>query len=174
MTNLQQQTIFDTDTRMALDQEVDAFWAATPQRAPAMTICITCRVCNKPAEIPITASGLLCDLCRVDLATTETHIRDTLATAEQTLTDAWTRWDADLAHSGEADWWARVSAAQIAVEQGQMTRAEFDRKVATTIKQGGIRATLWAQSQAIEALVRATETTRAWAEAALEEVRAAQ
>lgn len=143
-------------------------------RRPPLTARITCRVCDKPAEIPILAAGLLCDLCRADLDATEAHIRQTLDAAEQALTDAWTRWDADLAHSGEAEWWARVSAAALAVEQGQMPRADYDRKAQAALTQGGPRAALLRQSQATIDVAAATEWTRGWARAALEEVEAAR
>ena len=184
-----EQTTFAGD-QAALDAEVDAFWANPPARPP-LTTRITCRVCDRPAEIPILSSGLLCSLCRADLDATEVHIRGTLQAAEEALSDAWTRWDADLAHASDDDraWWSKVSAAALAVEQGAMSRAEYDRKAksalnlepaALALKQGTMsqaeydqkarRAALLQQSEAVEALVRATER---WARA-LAEVEAAR
>jgi len=158
-------------TQLTLDQEVDAFWAEKPQRPAApQTARITCRVCDKPAEVPILSSGLLCTLCRADLDATERHIRETLAAAEQALHAAWERWDADLAHADTADRerYQKVCAAQAENAPG------FAEKYARAVAKGdGLNALLTSAERA-ETALKAMERTQGWADAALGEVEAAR
>lgn len=186
ISNLQQITLDD-----ALN-DPDPLSFDAPKRPP-QTARITCRVCNRKEDVPISSSGLLCALCRADLGATERHIKETLAAAEQALHDAWARWDADLAHSDESEWWSKVSAAALAVSRGEMTQADYDRKVKSAlnleratalVERGEIsqadydqkarRAALLRQSMAVEALVKAMERTQGWADAALAEVETAR
>ena len=100
-----------------------------PHRPAVLTTRITCRVCNRKQDIPVLATGLLCDLCRADLDATEAHIRATLAAAEQALTEAWTRWDADLAHASDKDraFYEQACAAQDAPDYTERYKRALER-----------------------------------------------
>lgn len=64
---------------MFSDDDLFGFTAAPPK--PRTTARITCRVCERPATVPIDAAGLLCDHCRADLDATQRHIDAVLSAA---------------------------------------------------------------------------------------------
>ncbi len=64
---------------MLSDDDLFGFVAAPP--APRTTARITCRVCEKPAEVALDAAGLLCAHCRADLDATQRHIDAVLSAA---------------------------------------------------------------------------------------------
>lgn len=149
-----------------------------PVRTP-QTARITCRVCARKEDVPILAAGLLCGHCRADLDATERHIRETLAVAEARFQDALTRWDADLAQADEADQlrYTRVAEAldKIAVARGKRTeRTEVELKYARAIAKGDGLSAILRSKEACDDAATAVEQVRAWAERALEEVRAAR
>lgn len=129
---------------------------------------VTCLVCDEEHQVPVLAPHRLCPTCAADLDATERHIRETLETAEQALTDAWEHWDADLAHSDDKERYAKVCAARVEGAAG------FAEKYARALAKGDGLSALLKQSEAVAALITATERTRAWAERALEEVEAAR
>lgn len=141
----------------------------TPPRPP-LTARITCRVCDRREDVPISSSGLLCALCRADLDATEQHIRETLTATEQTLGDAWARWDADLAHADEADRerYQKVSAAQKENAPG------FAERYRRALGKGDGLSVLLSSAERAQGAVRAMEYTQGWADAALGEVEAAR
>ncbi len=75
---------------------------------------ITCRVCGQSARAPITASGLLCDVCRIDLAATERYVTQVLAATESRFQKAVESWDAlyDLAGPSDQARYHSVSEAR--------------------------------------------------------------
>lgn len=132
---------------------------------PLLTARITCVVCNAKADV---TAGPLCDLCRADLDATERHIRETLAAAEQTLHDTWTRWDADLAHAEGADQerYRRVCAAQ--------GTPGFAERYKRALDKGDGLSVLLRSAERAEAATTAMERTQARGGVALEEVFAAR
>lgn len=156
-------------SQLTLDQEVDAWWAEQPQRPVIpVTARITCRVCNKPAEVPILSSGLLCCFCRQDLDATEAHICQTLAVAEQAAEEAWERWEADRAHADPADQerYSRVCAAQ--------DTPGFTGRYARALTKGDGLSALLRSAERAKTALGAMQRTRAWSNAALDEVEAAR
>lgn len=153
---------------MALNDPDPLSFDARPTRGPALTARITCRVCERPAAVPILSSGLLCDLCRADLDATERHICARLAAAEQTLHDAWDTWHADHAAATERDQarYAAVCAAQAA--------PDYAARYQATLALGDGLSALLKSAERAEAALGAMKQVQTWANAALEEVRAAR
>lgn len=138
-----------------------------PKR-PVQTARITCRVCDRKEDVPILSAGLLCDLCRADLDATEQHIRETLTATEQALGDAWTRWDADLAHSDESD---RERYSRVCAAQGT---PGFTERYQRALDKGDGLSTLLRSAERAQGATQAMARTQAWADAALVEVEAAR
>ena len=138
-----------------------------PPRVTVLTIRRTCRVCDKPAEIPILAAGLLCAHCRRDLGATERHIRETLAAAEQAFDDATTRWDAVWAQADPND-----RARFHVVDDARLANAPgFAAKYQRALDRGdGLSALLRAKEACDDVVARVQGRLAAWAEQALEEV----
>lgn len=142
-----------------------------PPRAAALTIRRTCVVCDKPAEIPILAAGLLCDHCRRDLDATERHIRETLAAAEQAFDDATTCWDAvwGQADSNDQARYFNVCEAHAANAPG------FAEKYKRALERDdGLSALLKAKAACDDVAARVQGRLAVWAEQCLEEVREAR
>lgn len=144
-------------------------------RAQVQTARITCRVCEKPAQVPIDAAGLLCDLCRGNIEVTQHHITHAQQAAQERLQNAWERFDADLAHaSPEVDAaWAKVEAARLAVFNGTVTQAAFDEAWRRRKAAGGEFATLQESYEALEQVAEECNRQLEWASRAQAEVEAA-
>jgi hypothetical protein len=159
-------------TQLTLDAKVDAFWAEKPQRLAApLTTRITCRVCDRTEDVPITSAGLLCALCRVDLDATERHIRETLAAAELRFQNAIDAWNAAYAQADPKD-----QERYHAVDEARAANAPgFQAKYRKAFRKGdGLSALLEAKERCDEATEQVQGRLAAWADAGLEEVRAAR
>lgn len=150
----------------------DLFAAARhPAHAPRLAR-ITCRVCERAAQVPADAAGLLCPPCRENLATTRAHVQHCLQATAQRCEALWTQLEADVAHADEATL-ARWHRFQDAVMSGDAAvRTTEDRVRARQV--AGPFADLiarWiAYQDAHQALARATR----WAQAAGDELDAAE
>ena len=151
-----------------LDQEVDAFWAERPPRLAALTARIRCAVCDRKEDVPILSSGLLCSLCRADLAATERYIRETLELAEQALDGAASRWDADFAHATEDDQmrYGKVCAAQDTPKYQERYQRALDKSDGLSV--------LLRSAAGYETAIRMMDEKQRWADTALAEAEAAR
>ena len=142
-----------------------------PVRATVLTIRRTCRACDKPAEIPILAAGLLCDHCRRDLDATERHIRETLTTAEQALDNATDAWDAAWGQATAED----QGRYHVVCEARAAASTGFAAKYQRALDRGdGLSTLLRAKAACDEVAARVQGRLAAWAERALEEVQEAR
>lgn len=137
-------------------------------RAPVAAI--TCRVCERPAQIPILANGLLCSACRVDLDATEQRIARRLAEAEQQLVKQIETWDAlyDLAGPTDQERYQRVCQARL--DNRPNFQARYDQARATD---DGLGMLLRSKAH-LDIIADATQRVRGWAEVARGEVEAAR
>lgn len=141
-----------------------------PQRPP-LTARITCRVCEKPAEIPILSSGLLCNLCRQNLDATEAHIRSTLAAAELRFQNALDTWNATYAQAEPRDQERYHAVEEARGAGGVGFRERYQRAVA---KGDGLSALLKAKEQCDDVTKEVQGRLAAWAERALLEIESAR
>lgn len=164
-----QQTLFT-------DDEIDAFWAEKPRRAPVATARITCRVCDAKAEQPISTASLLCPLCRENLGRTEQHIRQVLAAAELAFINAYDRLRADVAHADEETHrrYERVQEALGAAYEGTADPASVQRRYEAAKAKGDGLSALLRQKEAAEGIALEYQRLQAWAEKAMGEVEAAR
>ena len=142
----------------------------TPARQ-SLTMRRNCKVCEKPAEIPILARGQLCNLCRADLGATARHIKETLATAESRFFNALDAWEAAYAQATPED-----QQRYHVVEDARAANAPgFAAKYQKALGKGdGLSALLKAKEQCDAATEHVQGRLAAWGDAALEEVRMAQ
>lgn len=116
----------------------DAWEAKGVKEAPPTSPAhITCRVCEKPARVPVDHPALLCALCLIDLDATAAHIQECLRAIWARWDEATERWQAQVAASGHADRWAKVEAAMIGVGLGQVSARAFDEVWAKRKAEGG-------------------------------------
>jgi hypothetical protein len=154
----------------ALNEPAPLDFDARPARGAVLTARITCRVCDKPATVPILSSGLLCEHCRRDLDATARHITQVLEATEARFVAAVERWDADYAHAEVRDQerYQNVGGARAA-----LSAAEFARKYDRAYAKGDGLSMLLQSKERCDAVAVEVERVRAWASAALEEVEAA-
>lgn len=84
-----------------LDDQDDLFASPRSGSGPALTARIVCAVCEKPAQIPVLASGKLCDHCRRDLSATAAHVAETLRLAQARRNDAGETYEAEWAYADD-------------------------------------------------------------------------
>ncbi len=101
---------------------------APPVVVTQRTARITCRVCRKPAEVLISAEGLLCGYYREDIDRTLSHLRELFNGAWHALYNATARLAADLAHADEAVL-RRWAAYQDAISAKDPRVAEAEQRV---------------------------------------------
>lgn len=149
-----------------IDDEIDAFWAERPRRTPPATARITCAACDRPATIPVTAAGRLCDLCREDLELTLVDVLATWDRAVTALREATERFDADVAHADEQTQarYARVVAARQQAFDGALSQASFQQRYSEALARGDALSALLRAEQALAQLGEATReiTTKCW------------
>lgn len=131
-------------TALGLLEDDDIF--ARPPRAVARQQAksghITCRVCGRPATVPLDHPALLCPLCLMDLDTTRARVAQWLESALARLDANDAQWRATLDASPAQDAWARVQGALIAVAEKRATQADLDRTWAKRKAEGGDLAKL--------------------------------
>lgn len=143
---------------------------AGPSRRLTQTARITCRVCERPAEVPILANGKLCDVCRSDVAATSRHIADRLARAEVARNDAGavyeTAWlDADETIQAQFD---RILA--------QRDTLEFPQRLARarSMPDWNAAVALWEARRRMDEAATMLDTLRVWERLARDEIQAAR
>lgn len=159
-----------------IDTETDIF-ARPPRsaRKPTQKLArITCRVCEKPAEVPIDHPALLCSLCLEDLEKTRAHVQECIEKALERLDGAKLAWEVLRDASPARARWERVQEAMIAVAEGRVDKEAFKRQWQLRLSEGGALAALlraWevyaretdAAGAELERLSRAqTELNQAW------------
>lgn len=174
MTQYAQPPLFGTT--QALEDEVEAFWAEKPRRAPVATARIHCRVCDAKAEQPIDTAGLLCPLCREDLGRTSQHIRSVLAAAELSFINARDLHQANVAHADETTQarYQKVLDALGATHEGTADPASVRRRYEAAKAKGDALAVLLREKEAAEGVAEEYARLQKWAEVAMGEVEVAR
>lgn len=126
--------------------EID--WVAPTAVATAH---ITCRVCERPATVPVDHPALLCDLCLEDLDKTQAHVADWLGATLKRLDQNKERWEQNLAASDAASRWPAIQGALIAVAEKRATQSQLDATWAKRKTEGGALAQLLAQYEVFAA-----------------------
>lgn len=136
---------------------------------------ITCRVCGKPAEIPIVTPGLLCDLCRSDIEAIRQHINEVAQKAADRLSAVFNAFDiAVMTASPEVQAaWTKVEAARVAMANGTVTRERFDANWQRRKSEGGEFAELLTHYEGLEQVAEECNRQLEWAASAAGEVQAA-
>src|SRR5690606_41253370 len=98
----------------------------TPTVAQARTARVTCRVCERPAEVALDAPRL-CAFCAEDLDRTAEHIASRLWMGANHLDTVWRQLDAGVRHADEVTL-GRWNAFQDAVASGDPRAAETERR----------------------------------------------
>lgn len=144
--------------------------------APSATSRITCRVCRRPAAIPLGALGLLCDLCREDLGEATKHVQAIQWAAGKRLRQQWEAFDAHLAAADQAtrERWAKVEAARVRWAAGKLTAERFQGAWSDAKAQEGAFAALLAAYEALEAVSVDVSERQEQARCAMEEIAAAR
>lgn len=137
---------------------------------PVPCVSITCRVCERLAEQPVSASGLLCSACRADLGATKRRIEQALTEAKQALVAAVDRWDTAYAQANALDQ-ARFERVRIA--SGVWSVATFEQRYREALAQNDGLSALLLAKQACDTAADDMQRVQAWASAAQAEVEAA-
>lgn len=163
-------------TTQALENEVEAFWAEAPRRAPVATARITCRVCDAKSEQSIDTPGLLCQHCRADLDATEAHIKGVLESALLSFLNARDLHQANVAHADEKTRarYERVQEALGAPHDGEMSAESVQRRYNEARGRSDALGALLVERDAAEEIAAEYQWLAAWAERGLEEVRSAR
>ena len=141
----------------------DALRAPTPALHSTERAHITCRVCEKPARVPVDHPALLCPLCLDNLDATAAHVHTCLEAVWARWDEATERWQAQVAASGMADRWAKVEAAMIGVGLGQVSARTFDELWTKRKAEGGDFAALLVAFEAHKAeLDRMSQELERW------------
>lgn len=155
--------------RSTSDEDDELFGA---RRAPLpATARITCRVCIRPAEVPLDTAGLLCGLCREDTAAALVHVRTVASGALWATEEAWMRLEADVAHADETTR-ARWNAYQDAITAGDPRVAATE--AAVRAGRAGSFADLVSRWLAYQDAHRRLIEVERWRALALEELEAAE
>jgi hypothetical protein len=107
----------------------------TPRSTPQAHI--TCRVCDRPATVPLDHPALLCNDCLSPLDATRQRVADWLTSALRRLDENKAQWEADVAASPAADRWPAIQGALIAVAERRATQAALDATWAKRKGEGG-------------------------------------
>lgn len=135
-------TIPKVSIRKPKAQDELRFKTATPARTSAR---ITCRVCQRPAEVPIDWPALLCRICIADLAMCEAHAAALHQAATTRLMAAIERWEA-LLSAADAETrgrWEAYERAVVAAAGDAEAQAAINRRRVKTILAGGPLAELF-------------------------------
>jgi hypothetical protein len=126
-------------------QEVNVgylFADEAPMVGTSDTARITCRVCERPATVPVDHPALLCELCLEDLDKTQARVTEWLKLALERLDRNKDVWERTLAGSAASDRWPAIQGALIAVAEKRATQAQLDATWAKRKAEGGALAQL--------------------------------
>ena len=129
----------------ALGLEEEDIFARPPraaQRQEAKTAHITCRVCDRPATVPLDHPALLCPGCLEDLDATRARVQAWLSAALAQLDANQAQWQATLVASPAQARWDAVQGAMIGVAEKRVAQSTFDRTWAKRKTEGGTLAQL--------------------------------
>lgn len=128
----------------AFDDENDLF--TRPPRAVARQQAkqahITCRVCDRPATVPLDHPALLCNECLENLDQTRIHVQKWLASVLAGLDEAKATFDELVMRSPAAARWQAVQAALIGVAEKRVEQHVFDATWQKRKAEGGPLAQL--------------------------------
>lgn len=137
--------------------------------APVRIVRVTCRVCEKPAQVPVDAPAKLCDLCGEDAHRTARHVRDVYARAFWRCDEVWARFNNQVQLADTATH-ARWDAYQDAIDAHDPRVAETERLVRGGVA-GPFASLVRAYLEWRDAVARVGEVL-AWQQAALAELEA--
>jgi hypothetical protein len=103
---------------------------------------ITCRVCDRPATVPLDHPALLCPLCLIDLDATRARVAGWLAAALERLDANEQAWQATKSASAALDRWPAIQGALIAVAEKRVTSQALDATWQKRKAEGGALAQL--------------------------------
>lgn len=149
----------------------DLFTDVAPRPTMAALERITCRVCERPAAVPIDHPALLCPLCLEDLDKTARHVAERYAAVLVRFQQAWQTLEDAVAASDERAWWDQVEAYR---RSDDYTPATFQKAWRAARSGGGERARLAALWDALDTVAAELERLEAWYRAADRELRAAR
>lgn len=138
-------TINHTLTQTGFDADDDDLFARPPRSAlkPTQQLArITCRVCERAAQVPIDHPALLCPLCLEDLDKAHATVARCTDAVLSRLEAAQHTWNLTRDASTAKDAWERVQTAMIAVSEGRATQAALDATWAKRKAEGGALASL--------------------------------
>lgn len=129
---------------MITDTDIDKLFTprkkAPPPSRPSGHI--TCRVCDKPATVPIDHPALLCAFCLDDLNITRAHVAACVEAVLMRLDQAKAEWTEMLDFSPARDRWEKVQAAMIGVAEGRVSKDVLAHTWAKRKAEGGPLAVL--------------------------------
>lgn len=123
----------------------DDLFARPPRSAlkPSQQLArITCRVCDRAAQVPLDHPALLCLECLGDLDTARTYVVRCTDAVLGRLEAAQATWERTRDASPAREAWAKVEAAMIAVAEKRATQAALDATWAKRKAEGGALAGL--------------------------------
>jgi hypothetical protein len=131
---------------------------------------ITCRVCGQSVRAPITASGLLCDVCRIDPAATERYVTQVRSATESRFQKAVESWGALYDLAGETDQRRYHNVGEARAKGASGFAAKYDQALA---RDDGLGMLLRSKERC-DAVADEWQRVRRWAKTALAEVEAAR
>jgi hypothetical protein len=148
----------------------------TPRRAPVALARIHCRVCDVPAEQPITTPGLLCPLCREDLGKTEVYIQGVVRAAEIRFLNARDLHQTNVAQADEQTQqrYQKVLDALGAAHEGTLSPTSVRRRYNEARGRTDSLGALLVEREKAEEMAEEYARVQAWAERGLGEVEAAR
>lgn len=124
---------------------VDDIFARPPRglvRPQPKAAHIICRVCDRPATVPLDHPALLCALCLLDLDMTRARVAEWLGKALERLDANKAAWEGIRDASPAAAKWPAIQAAMIAVAEKRATPAALNATWAKRKAEGGALAKL--------------------------------
>lgn len=149
----------------------DLFTDVAPAPTMAALERITCRVCERPAAVPIDHPALLCPLCIEDLDATARHVAERYAAIVVRFQTAWQTLEDAVAASPEQAWWAQVETYRASADYSAATFSEAWRRAKVA---GGERARLCGLWEALDGVAAELEQIEGWYRKAGAELRAAR
>jgi hypothetical protein len=110
----------------AIDDDIFARPPRSALRREQPTGRITCRVCDRPATVPLNHPALLCLECMGDLAATEARVRGWLNSLLALMDATIATWE--VVRAAHLDKWRRIEDGLAMLAQGQVTEAQFNER----------------------------------------------
>jgi len=150
----------------------DLFTDVAPARTMAALERITCRVCERPAAVPIDHPALLCPLCMEDLDATASHVAERYAAVVVRFQGAWQTLEDAVAASPDRAWWNEKVEKYRA--RADYSAATFDAAWRAAKAAGGDKARLCGLWEALDGVAAELERIEGWYRRACAELRAAR